>query len=314
MDSAIGFYAPEVQPVVRAAVERAMAEGEAWDLVVPLVRADGVRIWVRAVGTAEREHGLVTRLVGAFQDVTDRHALDERLAQKTADLRRSNEELERFAYVASHDLQEPLRMVTAYGQLLLRRHMSDMKPEAQEFAQYMVDGGLRAQALIRDLLSLARLDSQAMPWRPVALQATLDEVLTQLSLRVRESGATVTHDELPTVQGDARQLSQLLANLVGNALKFRGERAPQVHVGAERQGSGWRISVRDNGIGIEPRYFERVFQMFQRLHLRSDYEGTGIGLAICKKVVERHGGRIWVESRPGEGSAFHFSLPKGGQA
>ena len=313
LESAIAFYAPEVQPLVRAAVERAMTDGEPWDLVMPLVRADGACIWVRAVGTAERENGLVTRLVGAFQDVTDRHALDERLAQKTADLRRSNEELERFAYVASHDLQEPLRMVCAYGQLLMRRHLADLKPEAQEFARYMVDGGQRAQALIRDLLSLARLDSQAMPWRPVALQATLDEVLTQLSLRVRESGATVTHDELPTVQGDARQMGQLLANLVGNALKFRGDRAPQLHVGAEREGSGWRISVRDNGIGIEPRYFERVFQMFQRLHLRSDYEGTGIGLAICKKVVERHGGRIGVESKPGEGTTFFFSLPANGR-
>jgi light-regulated signal transduction histidine kinase (bacteriophytochrome) len=173
----------------------------------------------------------------------------------------------------------------------------------------MVDGGQRAQALIRDLLSLARLDSQARPWQAVALDNTLADTLQQLRLRVQETGATVTHDPLPTVLADARQIGQLMANLVGNALKFCGPAAPSIHVSAVREGSGWRISVRDNGIGIEPRYFDRIFQMFQRLHLRSEYDGTGIGLAICKKVVERHGGRIGVESTPGQGATFFFTLP-----
>ena len=312
LSTAIGFFAPEAQAPMQAAIEKAMAHGDPWDMELQLARADGRQLWVRSVGAAECEGGRPVRLVGALQDISARHAMDEVLEHKTAELKRSNEELERFAYVASHDLQEPLRMVSSYGQLLMRRHQAALHPEAQEFMRYMVEGGQRAQALIRDLLSLARLDSQARPWQPVALEMALAEALKTLRLRVQELGAVVTHDPLPTVLADARQIGQLMTNLLGNALKFCGDRAPVVHVGAVRDVNAWRISVRDNGIGIEPRYFERVFQMFQRLHLRGDYEGTGIGLTICKKVVERHGGRIGVESTPGVGSTFFFTLPDQG--
>jgi PAS domain S-box-containing protein len=277
---------------------------------------DGHWVWILARGRVmtRTAAGEPEWMFGTHMDISERRRMDRLLADKTAELKRSNEELERFAYVASHDLQEPLRMVTSYGQLLMRRHVADLKPEAQTFVQFMVDGGQRAQALIRDLLSLARLDSQAQSWQPLSLNDAVADVLKQLHLRVQETGATVTVDDLPTVTADARQMGQLLSNLLGNALKFHGEAPPQVHVFASREADAWRIGVRDNGIGIEPRHFGRIFQMFQRLHLRSAYEGTGIGLTVCKKVVERHGGRIEVESAPGAGATFYFTLPDGAQA
>ena len=309
-DQQAALYRPESFARLQAMVARALASGESYALDLAYVRSDGVTGWVEARGECVRgAQGAVLGLQGTVQDITARYLADQKLAAQSAELKRSNEELERFAYVASHDLQEPLRMVSSYGELLTRRHLADLKPEAQEFVAYMVDGGQRAQALIRDLLSLARLDSQSMPWAPVSLQQTLSDVLRPLQLKIQQTGAQISHDPLPTVVGDSAQLGQLLANLVGNALKFCGQAAPQVHVAAVREGSGWRISVRDNGIGIEPRHFERIFQMFQRLHLRADYEGTGIGLAICRKVVERHGGQMGVASAPGQGSTFFFTLP-----
>jgi light-regulated signal transduction histidine kinase (bacteriophytochrome) len=173
----------------------------------------------------------------------------------------------------------------------------------------MVDGGERAQRLIHDLMRLARIDSQAQDWQAVSLQTVLDETLRSLQLRLQEAGVTLTQDPLPTVVADARQMGQLLSNLLSNAIKFRGPQTPRIHIGAERQDGAWCIHVRDNGIGIEARFFERIFVMFQRLHLRSENDGTGIGLAICKRVVERHGGHIGVDSQPGQGSNFFFTLP-----
>ena len=272
-------------------------------------RADGSVVWVRGHLTLLRRHGSPESYVGTVEDITERRRLDQALAAKRAELTRSNQELERFAYVASHDLQEPLRMVTSYGQLLTRRHQAELSAEVQEFLHYMVDGGLRAQALVRDLLSLARIDNAAQPHQAVALDAVLAVTLQQLRLQVQETGACISHDPLPTVLADPVQIGQLLSNLLGNALKFRSPAPPAVHLSAEREATAWRISVRDNGIGFDPRYAERVFVMFQRLHLRSEHGGTGIGLAICKKVVENHGGRIGVRSVPGQGSTFYFTLP-----
>ncbi len=309
LETALNFYAPEARPLIQAAVETGMVHGTPWDLDLPLLRADGRRIWVRAVGAVEFANGKPVRLVGALQDITARRLLDQQLASQRLALARSNEDLERFAYVASHDLQEPLRMVTSYGQLLARRHAEGLTAEGREFLHYMVDGGQRAQALIRDLLALARLDSQGRPPEPVALEQVLADVLQPLRLKVRETGAHITHDTLPVVAADPAQMRQLLGNLIGNALKFTGPSPPQIHLGAQREPGQWRISVQDNGIGIEAKYFERVFVMFQRLHLRSQHEGTGIGLALCKKIVERHGGRIGVQSTPGEGATFWFTLP-----
>ena len=289
---------------------------------VDLPYADGrvhhTLFWLHAFARADGSPG---GAIGTFVDITDRRRAEEeirhlnadlerRVVERTRELERSNADLEQFAYVASHDLQEPLRMVTSYGQLLVRRHGERLDAEAHEFLDFIVDGGRRAQALVGDLLGLARVSSQAQPFEPVPLGAVLAQALRGLRLAVDESQAVVTHDEpLPTVHGDRRQLVQLLHNLLANALKFRGDTPPRVHVGASRVGGRWRIRVTDNGIGIAPQHHGRVFVMFQRLHPREAHGGTGIGLAICKKVVERHGGRIGVESAPGQGSAFWFTLP-----
>jgi PAS domain S-box-containing protein len=251
-----------------------------------------------------------------IRDVTERVRIDEALARQTEalarqgeELARSNADLEQFAYVASHDLQEPLRMVSSYAQLLSRRYRDWLDDDAREFIGYMVDGVDRMRSLIGGLLTFSRLGSGGDAHRPVALDGVLERALANLEAAIKESGAVVTADPLPTVVGDPAQLAQLFQNLVGNGVKFRGEAAPRVHVSAERDGGEWRLSVCDNGIGIEPEYAERIFVIFQRLHGRAEYPGTGIGLALCRKIVERHGGRIWVESRAGAGSSFFFTLP-----
>ena len=250
----------------------------------------------------------------ALQELALRLRADAELAAKNEELLRSNTELAQFAYVASHDLQEPLRTVASYSQLLLRRHRAQLRPEAQEFLDVIGDGAKRAQALIADLLSLARLDSQTRSLAPVALQDVLDDAGRQLEAALQDSGAVLTQDVLPQVHGDRGQLVQLLQNLIGNAIKFRGSELPRVHVGARCEPDGmWRISVADNGIGIDPRFHDKIFSLFQRLH-RADYPGTGIGLAICKKVVERHGGRIGVESTVRVGSTFFFTIRDGSEA
>ena len=301
---------PDDRRAVAAAWRRLVGSDTVQTVELRYRRPDGSVVWVRGHAAALRDGGHEAGVVGTVEDVTERHRLDAALAERTEALARSNAELEQFAYVASHDLQEPLRMVTSYGQLLVRRHGERLDAEAHEFLDFIVDGGRRAQALVGDLLGLARVSSQAQPFEPVPLGAVLAQALRGLRLAVDESQAVVTHDEpLPTVHGDRRQLVQLLHNLLANALKFRGDTPPRVHVGASRVGGRWRIRVTDNGIGIAPQHHGRVFVMFQRLHPREAHGGTGIGLAICKKVVERHGGRIGVESAPGQGSAFWFTLP-----
>ncbi len=236
-----------------------------------------------------------------LRDVTDRVRGEEELAARSEELERSNRELEQFAYVASHDLQEPLRMVASYTQLLARRYRGRLDEDAEEFIGYAVDGVTRMQALINDLLAYSRVGTRGGAFEPVEVGAVMERVLASLGPAMEDAGATVTRDPLPTVRGDAGQLGQLLQNLVGNAVKFRGEAPPRVHVSAERAGDEWAFAVADNGIGIDPEYAERIFVIFQRLHTRGEYPGTGIGLAICKKIVERHGGRIWFEPAPRRG-------------
>jgi PAS domain S-box-containing protein len=238
-----------------------------------------------------------------LRDVTDRVRAEQELA-------RSNAELEQFAYVASHDLQEPLRMVASYTQLLARRYGEQLDDDAREFIGFAVDGVTRMQALINDLLAFSRVGTRGARPEPTQADTVLDRVLANLSHAVEESQALVTREPLPTVTVDATQLGQVFQNLIGNALKFRnpGE-PPRVHVSARRGMHEWVFSVADNGIGIAPEFAERIFVLFQRLHSRAEYPGTGIGLAICKKIVERHGGRIWPDSAPGQGTTFHFSIP-----
>jgi PAS domain S-box-containing protein len=258
------------------------------------------------------EGGTIRNFIAMKQDVTQRKRAEEKLKLTVAELERSNKELEQFAYVASHDLQEPLRIVSGYTQLLARRYQGQLDAAANKFIAYAVDGANRMQTLINDLLVYSRVGAQAKAFEPVDCAAGLDRALTNLSVAIEESGAVVTHDPLPAVMADNLQMVQLFQNLIGNAIKFHVQKPPRMHVAAEQKGNEWVFSVRDNGIGIDPQYAERIFVIFQRLHTREEYPGTGIGLAICKKIVERRGGRIWVKSKPGTGSTFYFTVPAGG--
>lgn len=230
-----------------------------------------------------------------------------------AELKRSNEELGQFAYVASHDLQEPLRMVASYTQLLAQRYKGRLDSDADEFIGFAVDGCNRMRRLIQDLLSYSRAGTNIGTLREISVEGTLEEAITNLQVTIKESGAVVTHDLLPAIVTDDAQLVQLFQNLIANAIKYHGAEAPRVHVSATNNaGHEWIFSVRDNGLGIEPQYFERIFILFQRLHGQQEFEGTGIGLAMCRKILDRLGGRIWVDSQPKRGSTFFFALPAGG--
>ncbi len=246
---------------------------------------------------------------GVMMNVTERQRLLNAQTRYAGMLRRSNEQLQQFAYITSHDLQEPLRMVISYLQLLERRYANALDSDAREFIAYAVDGAARMKELIAGLLQYSRLDGDQDTYEQVAVQEILDRALSNLSVAISDSRAQITHDPLPQLQADSLQLTQLLQNLIGNAIKFRGKEPPIIHVGAERKGEEWQFSIQDNGIGIAPEYQGRIFAIFQRLHTRTEYAGTGIGLAICKKIVERHNGRIWVESEIDKGTTFYFTLP-----
>ncbi|HLA81236.1 MAG TPA: CHASE3 domain-containing protein [Thermoleophilia bacterium] len=244
-----------------------------------------------------------------LRELEERKRAQAELAQQAQELARSNDELEQFAYVASHDLQEPLRMVASYTQLLAKRYRGKLDSDADEFIAYAVDGATRMQELINDLLAYSRISTIGSPREPTDCSGVLGRVLTDLKVAIEESGAVVTHGTLPEVMGDATQLQQVFQNLISNAIKFRGQEPPRIHVSCERSGDDWLFSVRDNGIGIDPQYADQLFVIFRRLHSKGEYPGTGIGLAICRRVVERHGGRIWLESELGKGSTFFFTLP-----
>jgi light-regulated signal transduction histidine kinase (bacteriophytochrome) len=262
---------------------------------------------------------------GISSDITERKRAEEELKRTAVELARSNADLEQFAYASSHDLQEPLRMIASYLQLLVRRYQGKLDQDADDFIGFAVDGALRMQGLINDLLAYSRVGTRGKPFEPTDCGEALKQALANLRVALEECSAVVTHDGLPRVMGDATQLTQLFQNLLSNSIKFRSAARPEIRVSAKLNPSAagaawplraggppspeWVISVQDNGIGIDREHFERIFIIFQRLHTRDRYSGSGIGLSICKKIIERHSGRIWVDSEAGQGAVFHFTLP-----
>ncbi|NEQ82782.1 MAG: PAS domain-containing protein, partial [Moorea sp. SIO2I5] len=275
------------------------------------IRANGEQQWLKwEIAPWVDIAGKISGIIMSTEVITERKEAQEALKRLNQDLSRSNRELEQFAYVASHDLQEPLRAISSYTQLLAKKYQSKLDAQADKYIHYIVDGATNMQQLIQDLLSFSRVGTHGKELAVTDCEVVLNRVLDNLNVAIIESDVIVTHDSLPVVMGDDIQLSQLLQNIIGNAIKFRSQELPRVNISAELKAKEWIFSVRDNGIGIEPEYFERIFTIFQRLHTRREYPGTGIGLAVCKKIVERHGGKIWVESELGVGTTFYFSIPQ----
>jgi light-regulated signal transduction histidine kinase (bacteriophytochrome) len=280
-----------------------------WLTATILVGDDG-----KPLGIATTERDITKRKQAAAALRVAHERLEQRVRERTAELQRSNAELAQFAYVASHDLQEPLRMVASYTQLLARRYAGKLDADADEFIGYAVDGANRMQRLINDLLAYSRVGSKGENFEPTDCATILDAACANLCAPIDETGTVVTHAALPTVSGEQAQLVQLFQNLLSNAIRYRNDAPPRIHVSTRRQNGEWVFAVKDNGIGIDPQFSERIFTIFQRLHSQAEFPGTGVGLAISKKIVERHGGRIWVKSRPGHGSTFYFTIPiQGGQ-
>ena len=273
---------------------------------------NGSFVEVETTGSAVSSGGKVVATQHIANDISERRRASERTKQLMEELDRSNKELQQFAYIASHDLQEPLRMVSSYTQLLARRYKGRLDKDADEFIAFAVDGATRMQTLINDLLAFSRVGTRGKVFESTDSSQAFDQAIANLRMGIQESSAEVTHGDLPIVTADKLQFGQLFQNLIGNAIKYHGAEPPRVHVWAERKGGDWVFSVRDNGIGIDPKYSDRLFVLFQRLHTREEYPGTGIGLAICKKIVERHKGHIWEESQPGCGATFSFTIPVGG--
>ncbi len=267
-----------------------------------------VRLWLDVSADPLLLNGK-RHVILALNNVTARKRAEEALLQTTEELARSNSDLEQFASVVSHDLQEPLRAVTGFVQLLRQKYEARLGPDADQYITFAVEGAKRMETLIRDLLAYSRIGARGREPSLTDAGAALRRALENLQTSIQESAAEITHGELPTVRADGTQLAQLFQNLIGNALKFRGEAPPKIRIDACREHDSWHFSVRDNGIGIDSKDQDRIFLIFQRLHRRQQYPGTGIGLAICKRIVDRHAGRIWVESDPGQGATFHFALP-----
>jgi light-regulated signal transduction histidine kinase (bacteriophytochrome) len=247
-----------------------------------------------------------------FVDITALKDLETQLNQRADELGRSNADLQQFAYISSHDLQEPLRMVVGYLTLLRKRYSDQLDPQAQQYINSAIEGGARMRQLIDDLLEYSRLDTKIREFAPVSMNEVMETTIKMLNLPIQENKADIFVGPLPTIIADGSQMMQVMQNLVANAIKFHGHDRPMVHVTATQGARDWTISVKDNGIGLDLEYSDKIFQMFQRLHNREEYPGNGVGLAIAKKIIERHGGRIWVESEEGKGATFLFTIPKAG--
>ncbi len=287
--------------------------GERWETVeLPILRPNGetrIVVWNSAIIYGDDDK-TVRSIIAQGQDITERKRAEVSLQKNIENLKRSNEDLERFAYVASHDLQEPLRNIVSFSQLLERRYKERLSPDADEFIGFIVDGTKQMQALVQDLLEYSRINTQATMFRTMDSAKVLDRVIQNLYSSIQESHTIIKSSSLPMVYADPEQVSLIFQNLISNSIKFHSNEPPLIHISAENNGEMWKFAVQDNGIGIDSAFYDRIFVIFQRLHTRDKYTGTGVGLAIVKRIVERHGGRIWVESEVGKGSTFFFTLPK----
>ena len=302
---------PESDPATITRLREEICARRECHVVIRNYRKDGTPFWNEVIITPVRDTtGKLIHFVGVLTDVTERVESQKALERALEELHRSNQELEQFAYMVSHDLQEPLRMVASYTQLLSRRYKDQLDTSAQEFIGYAVDGAQRMQGFIQDLLQYSRVGTHGRPFERLQTREVLQRVLENLRFAIEEKHAEVVFGEMPELDADPVQLGQLFQNLVGNALKFSGAEPLRVEIAAVRRDRDWEFSVRDNGIGFESKEAERIFVIFQRLHTRQEFEGSGIGLAICKRIVERHRGHIWVESEPGKGATFYFTIPE----
>ncbi|ADB59171.1 PAS/PAC sensor signal transduction histidine kinase [Haloterrigena turkmenica DSM 5511] len=300
---------PDDRENVERSFEQAFEAGK-WEFECRIIRTDGEEREISAQGAFHSDdEGDPVRAVGVVRDVTDRKERERQLRELVERLEESNERLEQFAYAASHDLQEPLRMVSSYLRLIENRYGDAFDEDGEEFLEFAVEGADRMREMIQGLLEYSRVEAEGEPFQAVDLNVVLEDVCEDLQLRVDDSGAEITSERLPTVEGDANQLRQVFQNLLSNAIEYSGQEPPRIHVSAERDGAKWILSVRDEGIGIDPDHADRIFEVFESLHTNDEHAGTGIGLALCERIVERHGGDIWVESTPGEGSTFSVTLP-----
>ena len=317
-DVLFGAIHPEDRPEVEQKLRNTVTLGEPYDVEFRVSRRDSCVRWIASRGRLHGDRdGVALTMQGTVVDITARKAAQEATRQRETlertarELARSNDDLQQFAYVAAHDLQEPLRMVSSYTQLLAKRYKGRLDADADTYIDFAVDGAHRMQRLIEDLLAYCQVGTAGHDLRETSTEDALARALVNLRGAIDESGGAVTHGPLPTLIADPAQLTQLFQNVVGNAIKYRGAEPPRVHVSAKKTRAGeWVFSMRDNGLGINPRYFEKIFLMFQRLHGRSEFSGTGIGLSLCKKIAERHRGRMWVDSVPGTGSTFYLALPQ----
>lgn len=301
---------PDDVPAMAEELGKQLAVGNTGRVTYRAFRSDGRLIYCEQMFTLLKDaDGKPIGTAGLVLDVSERRLAEEEAKQFAEELRRSNAELEQFAYVASHDLQEPLRMITSYLQLIEQRFTGQLDSDAREFIGFAVDGAARMKSLIIDLLTYSRVQRAKLEFGPVSMKSVLTQAISNLKVTIDECDAQITSDLLPDVTANQGQMIQLMQNLIGNALKFRRELPPKIHISCEKGKTEWTFAVRDNGIGIDEEYKDRIFVIFQRLHGRDQHPGTGIGLAVCKKIIERHNGQIWVESKVGEGASFYFTLP-----
>jgi light-regulated signal transduction histidine kinase (bacteriophytochrome) len=298
-------------PNFHKVIQRSIEENVPFETIYRIRRNENDINYINTKATILRDDfGAPVRMTGVCFDITEmKRSTEQTMFNLNEDLLRSNKELEQFAYVASHDLQEPLRMISSFTQLLSMRYKDKLDKEAQEFISFAVDGASRMQTLINDLLEYSRIETRGKSLTAVDMHYVLGQTINNLGIKIREKNALITNDELPTIVANQAQMIQLFQNLIGNSIKFC-ICSPIIHISAKSEHNHYHFTIKDNGIGIESQYFEKVFQIFQRLHSKEEYGGTGIGLAICKRIIERHGGKIWIESDPGEGTIFNFTLLK----